>query len=174
MAKFRMFVEDKYGPEFFEKLIDRIKEVGLIPEDIIVKPSKPPADCNPKIDRAIKSALSFGYDRVILVIDGDGNPEEKQKRAESHIPPEFKDRVDVIVFEYEAEEWICESLGIRYSSYTKPSKALNDWLRNKEGKKYHKRDLPKFVSKLDLALLNRNDRTFKNLIKLLNIKTKRS
>jgi hypothetical protein len=163
-----MFVEDEYGPEFFENLIYRLKEMGLIPEDTIVKPSKPPADCNTKIDRAIKSALLFGFDRVILAIDGDGNPEEKRERAESHIPPEFKDRVDVIVFEYEAEEWICKSLGIRYGSYTKPSKALNDWLRSKEGKEYHKRDLPKFVSKLDLSSLNRNDKTFKNLIKSLN------
>jgi hypothetical protein len=76
--------------------------------------------------------------------------------------------VDVIVFEYEAEEWICKSLGIRYGSYTKPSKALNDWLRSKERKEHHKRDLPKFVSRLDLSLLNRNDKTFKNLIKFLN------
>ena len=167
MVKFRMFVEDEYGSEFFEKLINRLKEEGLIPEDTTVKSSKPPADCNTKTDRAIKSALSFGFDRVVLVIDGDGNPEEKQKIAESHIPPEFKDRVDVIVFEYEAEEWICKSLGIRYGSYTKPSKALNDWLKSKEGREYHKRDLPKFVSSLDLSLL-RNDKIFKNLVKFLN------
>jgi len=168
MVKFRMFVEDAYGPKFFEKLIDRLKEMSLIPKDTIIRPSKPPADCNTKIDRAIESALSFGFDRVILIIDGDGNPEEKQKRAESHIPPKFKDRVDVVVFEYEVEEWICKSLGIRYGSYTKPSNALNDWLKNNEGKRYHKRDLPRFVSKLDLSSLHRNDKTFKSLIKFLN------
>ena len=168
MVKFRMFVEDEYGPEFFERLINRLKVEGLISKDTVAKPCKLPADCNMKIDKAIKSSLTFGFSRAILVIDGDGDPEEKQKRAESHIPPKFKDRVDVIVFEYEAEEWICKSLGIRYGRYIKPSKALNDWLRCKEGKEYHKRDLPKFVSRLDLSLLNRNDKTFKNLIKFLN------
>jgi hypothetical protein len=168
MVKFRIFVEDEHGPEFFEKLVELLKKEELVPRDIIVKQSKLPADCNPKIDRVIKASLIFGFDRAILFIDGDGNPEEKQKRAESHVPPEYKDKVVVVIFEYEVEEWICKSLGIRYGSHTKPSDALNNWLRNKEGRRYQKRDLPKFVSKLDLSLLSKNDRTFIDLINVLN------
>ena len=138
MGKFKMFVEDEYGPRFFEKLIDRLKAEGLIPNDTVVESSKLPADCNKKIDRIIKSALLFGFDRVILAIDGDGNPEKKLKCAKSHIPSGFKDRVDVIVFEYEVEEWICRSLKIQYGSYIKPSRALSDWSSNMKGEKYYK------------------------------------
>lgn len=169
MVKFKFFVEDEYGDEFFENLINRLKNENLIPRDVVIDARRLPADCNTKIDRAIRSALTFGFDRVVLVIDGDGNPKEKRESAELHIPPEFKDRVDLIVFEYEAEEWLCKSLRIRYGSYTKPSKALNDWLRNNKGREYYKRDLPKFVSDLDLNFLLSQDKEFKNLIKILKL-----
>jgi len=105
MVRFRFFVEDEYGDEFFEKLVNRLKKEGLIPRDVVVKPKKLAADCNTKIDRQLKVSLKFGnFNRAVLVIDGDGNPEKKRENAELHIPSDLKDRVDVIVFEYEAEE----------------------------------------------------------------------
>ncbi|RLI85578.1 MAG: hypothetical protein DRP01_05910 [Archaeoglobales archaeon] len=86
-----------------------------------------------------------------MVIDGDRNPEKKRENAELHIPSDLKDRVDVIVFEYEAEEWICKSLSVKYGN-VKPSKALNHWLKTKKGREYHKRDLPRFVVDKELKL----------------------
>jgi len=144
-----------------------LKDEGLIPGEVVIDAKRLPADCNTKIDRAIRSALTFGFDRVVLVINGDGNPKEKRESAELHIPSDLKDKVDVIVFEYEAEEWICKSLKIKYGSYTKPSKALNDWLRNNKGREYHKRDLPKFVTDINLDLLHSQNKTFKHLIEIL-------
>lgn len=166
MVKFRFFVEDEYGDEFFEKLVNRLKGEGLIPRDVVIDVKKLPADCNKKIDRVLNASLKFGnFDRAVLIIDGDGNSKKKRESAKSHIPFDLKDRVDVIVFEYETEEWICLSLGIKYSN-VKPSKALNEWLKIKRGKNYHKRDLPKFVPELNLKNLS-NDENFKLLLTIL-------
>jgi hypothetical protein len=166
MVRFRFFVEDEYGDEFFRKLVNRLKEEGLISRDIVIDAKKLPADCNKKIDRLLNASLKFGnFDKAVLIIDGDGNPKKKRESAELHIPFDLRDRVDVIVFEYEAEEWICESLGVKYGNI-KPSKALNDWLKTKRGRKYHKRDLPRFVSELDFKKLS-NDQNFKSLLAIL-------
>jgi len=162
-----MFIEDEHGPEFFKNLIERLKGKKLIPENIVVESKKLPADCNSKLERMIKAALIFGFQKVILILDGDGEPEERKKVAEVHIPSEFKGNVRVVVFQYEAEEWICESLGIPYGGYKgKPSDALKQWLRNKEGRDYNKRDLPKFVHKLDFEKLKDNI-AFMNLCEFL-------
>ncbi len=166
MVRFRFFVEDEYGDEFFEKLVKRLKEKGLISRDVVIDAKRLPADCNKKIERVLKASLKFGdFDKAVLIIDGDGNPEDKRKSAELHIPYDLIDRVDVIVFEYEAEEWICKSLGIKYGKI-KPSKALKDWLKIKRGRDYHKRDLPKFVEDLNFFKLNK-DPNFKFLLRIL-------
>ncbi|WP_457548905.1 hypothetical protein [Archaeoglobus sp.] len=166
MVRFRFFVEDEYGDEFFRKLVNRLKEEGLIPREIVIDAKKLPADCNKKIDRVLNASLKFGnFDKAVLIIDGDGNPKKKRESAESHIPFDLKDRVYVIVFEYEAEEWICKSLGVKCGN-VKPSKALNDWLKTKKGKEYHKRDLPRFVSELDFKKLS-NDPNYKLFLRIL-------
>jgi len=42
MVRFRFFVEDEYGDEFFRKLINRLKEEGLISGDIVIDAKKLP------------------------------------------------------------------------------------------------------------------------------------
>ncbi|MCD6255650.1 MAG: hypothetical protein J7J44_05190 [Deltaproteobacteria bacterium] len=56
------------------------------------------------------------------------------------------------------EEWICRSLGIAYRG--KPSATL------KRLKNYFKRDLPKYVEKLDLERLDK-EATFQEFLKAI-------
>jgi hypothetical protein len=98
MEGFKFFVEDRYGVEFFGRLITRLKKEKLIPDDVYIDSDKLPADCNTKLERELRSALIFSnkFKRAVLVFDGDGYPDKKRRVAETHIPKEFRSRVDVI------------------------------------------------------------------------------
>jgi len=78
-----------------------------------------------KSERAIKAA-SIDFDKIVVVVDADGpaNRDEVFKRVDVHIVKEIKSKVDVIILDYELEEWICYSFGIQLGA-DKPFKALS-------------------------------------------------
>jgi uncharacterized protein YuzE len=104
------------------------------------------------------------------VVDADGpaNREDVFKRVDVHIAKEIKSKVDVIILDYELEEWICYSFGIHFAG-DKPSKALNERCKGKRGSKkgYKKWQLPKFVENLDINALRRNCRSFEEFVSML-------
>ena len=102
--------------------------------------------------------MDFDFDKVIVIADGDNHPKTKEKEIKKHVPRKFKKNTKIIVFKYEIEEWICKSLGIAYRG--KPSAAL------KRSKNYFKRDLPKYVEKLDLERLDK-ETTFQEFLKAI-------
>jgi len=68
--------------------------------------------------------------------------------------------IEVILFNYEIEEWICISLGLKWHS--KPSAELKQKL------KYEKSDLPSYVDKLDFKKLVNKSKSFIKFIEALN------
>ncbi len=100
--------------------------------------------------------------------DGPANRVEVFKRVDVHIAKEIKSKVEVIILDYELEEWICYSFGIQFGA-DKPSKALNERCKEKKGSKrgYKKRQLPKFVKNLDINALRRNCRSFEDFVSIL-------
>ena len=85
-------------------------------------------------------------ERVIILIDADGKP---HKELTEHIKS-FLDNTDmnfvrIVLLDYEIEEWICYSKGIKF--YEKPSKILKTKLS------YKKNQLPAYALKLDCEKL---------------------
>lgn len=118
----------------------------------------------------IKAAIG-DFDKTIVVVDGDGNPEkEEKKQKERHFPKDENKlkRVEIIVFKDEIEEWVCYSIGIKFSN--KPSDALHEWNKKKHCFKsggYKKKFLPDYVKELNFDKLKAIDASFKKFLKLL-------
>jgi hypothetical protein len=76
--------------------------------------------------------------------------------------------VDVIILDYELEEWICYSFGMQLGA-DKPFKALSDKCKEKRGSKggYKKWQLPRFVENLDFNTLRRNCHSFEDFASIL-------
>ncbi len=165
MASCETFSEDAYGPEFFKSLIEKLKKESIVNESLYVATRRLPGICYTKSERAIKAA-SMDFDKIVIVADADGpaNRDTVFKRMDVHIHEELKNKVDVIIMDYELEEWICYSLGIHFGG-DKPSKALNDWCKINRGTMsgYKKWQLPKFVEDLDFNVL-RNCSSFRDFV----------
>ncbi|HDZ35625.1 MAG TPA: hypothetical protein ENH81_01755 [Thermococcus sp.] len=161
-----IITEDTYGGEFFKRLLGRLNREGLA--DVRLKrvkgrknPTHAPFLCNPKLNKTIKAAELARPDFILLVYDGDGPSSyaSRKRDVEKHIPRGIKTPVKVPLFEYEIEEWICISLGYRWS--TKPSDELKKRLR------YAKHNLPDYVEKLDFEKLKKNCKSFQEFLRLV-------
>jgi len=155
--KILIFSEDQYGPKFFQKLLQRLRREGFIPTEMNVTTGPRIRNCYAKTQRAIKAALG-DFDRVILVIDGDGNPEQARRQIQAHLPADEEPRIGVVVTQYEIEEWICYSDGIRFGS-EKPSQVLH------KKHAYEKFKLPQYADKLDLQRLRDMSESFRYFLK---------
>jgi len=142
--KIRAYTDDSYAPPFFERIADKINN------NIDFKAHRNPAPCNNKMERIIKSALEIvKCDKIVIIADGEGDPNSRLKSIKTHIPKKYADNIDIIIFPIEVEEWICRSLGIKYS--VKPSASLEEWTANKKGHKnrYKKSDLPRYADNIN-------------------------
>jgi len=160
----KILTEDTYGTKFFEKIANKLEV------KVKVKAERISGVCSGKMTRQIKACIN-DCDKIIVIVDGDGNPEDKEKTVrEKHFNGFDEDKqkkLDVVVFEYEVEEWICTSLGIKFNS--KPSEALDEWEKKQKGDKaeYEKKYLPEYVEKLDFGKL-KDCNSFKKFKQLLN------
>lgn len=169
MVSCEIFSEDAHGPEFFKRLVERLKKENIVDESLYVKTKKFPGICYTKSERAIKAA-NIDFDKIVIVVDADGpsNREDVFKRVDVHIAKEIKSKVNVIILDYELEEWICYSFGIQLGA-DKPFKALSDKCKEKRGSKggYKKWQLPRFVENLDFNALRRNCHSFEDFVSIL-------
>jgi len=104
-------------------------------------------------------------DKIIIEYDCDGNCSEITEQINNIIGAYYKN-ICLLGIKFEIEEWICDSLGIKYNNKRRPSKALNDFER-KRGNNYTKDKLPSYSSKLDYKKLNKNE-SFHKFLELLS------
>ena len=145
-----LLCEDAHGFKFFQKLVQRLKEAGIIPESINVKEKKHTNGMinprNPKVRRVIAAMLSNkSCDKVIVLLDADGRGAEKVEKEFREKQRLKSGKVVVVVFETEVEEWITASLGVNERD---PSTYL------KEHYGYRKSELPSKAEGLDLKQLS--------------------
>ena len=108
----------------------------------------------------IISANLGDADRVIVIADADGqDPEEKKQRIHRYVGSRHANRVRIVMLDYEIEEWICYSQGLKFGDQ-KPSAIL----KHKEG--YQKRQLPTYAERLDCDKLQ-NCTSFRRLLSAL-------
>jgi hypothetical protein len=120
------------------------------------------------LNRIIKSALANkeNCDKIIIEYDCDGNCDKITKQIINILGVDYKTKnICLLGINFEIEEWICDSLGIKYNNKRRPAKALNDF-EKKHRSEYKKEQLPSYSSKLDYNRLNNNE-SFKKFLKLI-------
>ncbi|RLE96561.1 MAG: hypothetical protein DRJ63_10395 [Thermoprotei archaeon] len=160
-----ILTEDTYGKVFFEKIVRKLKERGVLFRgrgiDVKSVSAKP---CDAKLSRVLEqlsvpAPYKHNYFRIVVVMDGDGRPREVCEKIRFHVPYSCSGIVKIVVVDYELEEWICLCLGIRYSG--KPSVELSRYLEAKRGIRYRKRYLPRFADELDIDVLLKKSESFR-------------
>lgn len=165
----KILTEDTYGKKFFDGIIKRLKEKDMISNEVKAFFERIQGVCSSKMTIQINAAIK-DFDKIIVVVDGDGNPEKKEKEVkEKHFKDKNKlKKADTIVFKYEIEEWICYSQGIKFNN-NKPSDALDKWIKEKKKNfksGYEKKFLPEYVKLLNFDKLKENG-VFEKFLKLL-------
>jgi len=156
----KIISEDDYGGAFLKNVIALLKNKKLV-GNVSVKGSKPMRPlCNFKLDRILKS-FDGSCDKIIIMLDSDGpeNLESRRKNIIRHVPDDLETPVEIILAEYEIEEWVCISKNLK-CKHSKPSDELK-----KEG--YTKSSLPKYASDLDFDKLQKNCKSFKEFLNAL-------
>lgn len=154
----KIISEDDYGGGFLKNVIIQLKNKGLV-GNIIVKSSKPMRPlCNFKLDRILKS-FDASCDKIIIILDSDGpeNLEYRRTNIERHVPNSMITPVEIILADYEIEEWICISKNLNWK-HSKPS----DELKNQFG--YTKSSLPKYANELNFDELRKNSKSFNDFL----------
>ena len=156
----KFFIEDYYGDPFLTEIIRKLEELNLIGNIIIKKFIRLPVLCNYKLDRQL-IANDKTCDKILIILDSDGphNYKERFVNVKGHIPKEIETPVEIILLEYEIEEWICISMELKWHS--KPSEEL----KRKLG--YKKSDLPNYANKLDFKKLINKSKSFIKFVKAL-------
>jgi hypothetical protein len=148
----KIISEDDYGGEFLKNVIAKLRDEKLV-GNITVKGSKPMLPlCNSKLDRILK-AFDNTCDKILVILDSDEpqNREFRRTNVERHVP-EMKTPVEIILADYEIEEWICISKNLKWQS--KPSEEL----KNQFG--YKKSSLPRYAGELDFDKLTKKSQSF--------------
>lgn len=172
ILKIAIFVEDKYGPGFIRKVIDRLIEDGKIKNRRFEYQRNSPAlikKCNESKFRKVKSVVRE-VDKVLIIIDKENiyNYDEDKDiwRHLSGLKSEDKSKIVVIATGPEIEEWICISYGIAfdktgYNVKDKPNEVLKRKLS------YKNERLKDFADKLDFDKLLTKSESFKLFYKSL-------
>jgi hypothetical protein len=164
--KFKVLCEDRYGIGFLEDLILRMKNDNLIPR-VPVSVTKFYGPCNPKTDSQVKAfAYMSNYDSFVVVADTDGNLQtEVRVKVSQHIPTELQDSTDLVLLDYEIEDWLLINEDIPWALVSKNSKP-SAILRERIG--YEKHRLRQYAQRLNIAKLRRQCRSFNEFIECFN------
>jgi hypothetical protein len=157
----KIISEDDYGGAFLKSVIAQLKNKKMI-GNIVVKASKPMRPlCNFQLDRILKS-FDTSCDKIIIILDSDDPQNYKSRYAnvKRHVPDNLKTPVEIILTDYEIEEWICYSKDLKWK-HNKPSNEL----KLKFG--YIKSSLPKYAAELDFDILGKNCKSFKDFLDAL-------
>lgn len=140
--------EDKYGGQFLRDLANRLKNSHEISHDMRVDTAKFYGACNVKLERQLIAMSRVRTCRFIILVDADGRSKAiLRSRVLQHVPSNLASNTHIVVLDYEIEDWICISLGIRLNS--KPSVLL------KRRFAYEKHMLKSYVPKLDFQRLRK-------------------
>lgn len=157
----KIISEDDYGGAFLKNVIEQLKSKKLV-GNVTVKGSKPMRPlCNFKLDRILKS-FDTSCDKIIIVLDSD-SPEDTENRRtniERHVPDDLETPVEIILTDYEIEEWICISKNLNWK-HSKPSEELKAQIG------YKKSSLPKYAAELDFDKLQKNCKSFNAFLNAL-------
>jgi hypothetical protein len=163
---FKVLCEDTYGIGFFEDLIRRMKNDHIIPT-VPVSVTKFYGPCHPKTDKQVKIfAYMSNYDSFVFVVDTDGNPQmEVESKVTQHIPRELRDSTDLVLLDYEIEDWLLINEGIPWTLVSKNSKP-SAILRERIG--YEKHRLRQYAQRLDIPTLRRRCQSFNRFVECFN------
>jgi hypothetical protein len=156
----KIISEDDYGGAFLKNVIVQLRSKKMV-GNIVVKATKPMCPlCNFQLDRILK-VFDNSCDKIIIILDSDDPQNYKSRYAnvKRHVPDGLKTPVEIILMDYEIEEWICISKDIKWKHH-KPSEELK--LKLKFG--YIKSSLPKYAAELDFDKLRKNSKSFKYFI----------
>jgi hypothetical protein len=157
----KIISEDDYGGEFLKNVIAKLKDEKLV-GNITIKGSKPMLPlCNSKLDRILK-AFDNTCDKILVILDSDEpqNREFRRTNVERHKPTDMTTPVEIILTDYEIEEWICISKNLKWG-HSKPSDELKSQFR------YKKSSLPKYASELDFDKLIKKSKPFIDFLNAL-------
>jgi len=161
----KIISEDDYGGAFLKNVIVQLKSKQIV-GNIVVKATKPMRPlCNFQLDRILK-VFDNSCDKIIIILDSDDPQNYKSRYAnvKRHVPDGLKTPVEIILMDYEVEEWICISKDIKWK-HSKPSDELKLKFR------YIKSSLPKYASELDFDKLGKNSKSFKAFFEALTSKS---
>lgn len=144
-----IFCEDKYGVAFLKELTNRLKSNGLIRSNFGVNISKFYGACNAKLGRQLLAKSKHRNCRFIILVDADGkNKRILRNRVEKHVPINLANNTNIVVLDFEIEDWICVSLGIGLNNINRKPSVL---LKQRFG--YEKNHLKSYLPKLDFQKL---------------------
>ena len=102
---------------------------------------------------------------IIIEYDCDGNCSRITKQIKNILGQEYENNIYLLKIKFEIEEWICDSLRIKYNSKRRPAKALDDFEKQHDSN-YTKDKLPSYSSKMDYNRLSKN-KSFQAFLRLM-------
>ena len=164
--KIFIWVEDRHAVGFIKRLLERLNRQGPT-----VKSAKGKGNMLAKIRSVALDALkAHGYDKMVVLIDGHGDPEGTKKILLARVPEELRPKIRIVVFEHSIEEWVCAGLSLSLKG-RRPLDALLAHERANKGAQVKEADvkrwLPRYASIIDLEKLHENT-LFKTFIEALS------
>ena len=104
-------------------------------------------------------------DKIIIEFDCDGNCKNRVEQINKILHGTPRDNVFKLGIKFEIEEWLCDSLGIKYNDNRRPAKALKDY-EIRKGSTYTKDKLPSYGNKLNYERLRKNE-SFQKFLQLI-------
>ena len=152
-----IWVEDYYARDFLLALLGRLNLAGPRP---LVKSAKGRGNLINRLGRtAIDVLVAWGYDKLIALVDGHGDPEGTARACMRQVPGHLRSRVHLIAFAWSIEEWICVGLCLPLAGQ-RPLDVLLKHERRRKGAWVRDRDvkrwLASYASRLDLVKLRQN------------------
>jgi hypothetical protein len=148
-----IYVEDKYGIEFHSKLLEKLREKGIIGSSPTPRIERKPVEkCNAAVRRKVLARAVEGPVKALFVIDAEGERNAEEFFVLRHLkklPPHVQVRVAAVEPRHEA--WLCVGLG-----GDKPSCRRNPELelcRLRGVVEYRKEYLGEWADRLDVTKL---------------------
>jgi len=162
--------EDKYGVDFFKKLVNRLKSMHVVDKSWHIYVEWMHGKCYAKTERIINAKRRVGLGKIVVAADAEGDDKEEVAEFLSrHIPEDLKALTKYVIFNDCIEEWVCEGLGIEHRGLH-PVECLDRWLRENRKRGYEKFMLPDFAGKIDIKKLQNNNKEFSIFISEISTK----
>ena len=161
-----VWVEDRHAVGFISGLLLRLNKP--LPT---IKSAKGREKMLTKMRRIALDVLeAHGYDKMVVLIDGHGDPQAIALRCHNAISPELRGRVKAIIFEESIEEWVCVGLSLSLKG-RKPLDVLLAYERGKKGPQIKEKDvkrwLPSYAERINVNKLRQN-RLFGEFLKAIS------